>query len=170
MDMCADARREGHDGGGICMMTLITEQIACQLERSGRAYRRPHPACVVVELHAGCGVSDAQIFETYTLIRCVATNLAAIPERLMPEMLRATNHLNSTVIKWGAFSIHPRSRELSFELAMPIPDTFSEPMLGRLLTGLDAVGAYYPVFMRILWQGMVLESALADVAVRRRVG
>jgi hypothetical protein len=150
------------------MQTSITDQIACQLERSGRAYQRPHPACILFELDAGSSVFDAQIFETYTLIRCVATNLAAIPERLMAEMLRATNHLNHTVIKWGAFSIHPRSRELTFELAMPIPDTFSERLLAQVLASLDAVNVYHPVFMRILWQGMVLESALADVAVRRR--
>lgn len=89
-----------------------------------------------------------------------ARSSLVVPPRRLPEALVLANHLNATVLKLGAFWIHPAERQLFFEYALVAPDGLSRDQVGWVMAVHHAVDHFYPAFAAVVWGGLSPETAL----------
>lgn len=94
------------------------------------------------------------------LVALVATNAAVVPAARLDEAVRLANRINTTRLYWGGFCVHPESRRLTFELALPAPGGPSREQVALAL-GAVCLNRYWPAFARVLWGGCDAAAALA---------
>jgi hypothetical protein len=82
------------------------------------------------------------------------------PRDRLEETLRLANMLNALRVPYGHFWVHPTERRLAFEVHVPVVDDVSQEQVRRSMVALGAVDYFYPLFARVIWQGMSAEEAM----------
>jgi hypothetical protein len=80
------------------------------------------------------------------------------------ETVRLSNMLNALRVPYGYFWVHPTERRLAFEVHVPAVDDVSQEQVRRSIVALGAVDYFYPLFVKVIWQGMSAEEAMLDEA------
>jgi hypothetical protein len=146
------------------MLTL--EQIAGLLQTLGLRYHETDGR-LVVPFKADDTSYQIQIVVDGPLVRLVAGDLLPVPERRLGETLILANFLNAHRLRFGAFWVDS-SRDLGFEMTLPVGDELPLDTLGLTIAGFSAIDAFYAAFAAVVWAGATAEQALDTLRQMRQ--
>jgi hypothetical protein len=142
----------------------IMDDVANHLEALELRFRRLDEDHILLAFGVRNLSYELLIIDREPVLRFVAPSIAVIPQRRLPEVIRAANHLNALLVRWGAFWVDPEDNRLGFELAMPATDEVSRRSISCAVGAVSAVDFFFPVFAKVIWAGMGVEEALAAVS------
>ena len=89
-----------------------------------------------------------------------------VPQTRMPGMLDLVNRINASLMRVGAFWIHPSQHQIFYEYALLAPQEVSQEQIGWAMAAHHAMDRFYPAFAALIWGGLspadALELALAS--------